>query len=154
MLGLYNSRVCPGARYYVEQHASQFALMHPLCWSTKISNHVSEKTFFFLSASLRLSSVITTWGSICTNCYIKSWNLSGGNTPPPKRSLGRAGGKLSVVRHRQVMAEWPNCLSCCLSRPANLPAPSSSLRSTDSLVQAGLSVPSEPGSSLASTLRQ
>lgn len=32
----------------------------------------------------------------------------------------------------------------CLSRPANHPSPSSSLRSTDSLVQTGLTLPSDP----------
>lgn len=64
----------------------------------------------------------------------------------PSGSLRRAGHELSVVRSRRVMAEWPNCLSCCLSRPANLPSPSSSQRSTDSLVPTGLTVPSDPGS--------
>lgn len=70
----------------------------------------------------------------------------------PSRSLGRAGGEPSGVHSRQVTAEWPNCLCCCLSRPANLPSPSSSLRSTDSLVRAGLTLPSDPGSSLVSGL--
>ncbi len=105
------------------------------------------KLFFGPLWALCLFFVIMAWRSSNVNYDINSWNLPE-STTCPQGSSGRAGGELSVVRSRQVTAEWPNCLSCCLSGTANLPSPSSPLRSTDSLACTGLTLPSDPDTDL------
>lgn len=107
--------------------------MHPLRADQPKSDHVSEKAAFFgplqfifisispplpPSPSFCMCVAITAWKSGHDNCDIKSWNVPESTTCP----LGPRGEQEeSVVRSRQVMAEWPNCLSCCLSRPAKPP---------------------------------
>lgn len=113
-------------------------------------NHITE-TAFFSSTVSSLSLIIRAWSSSYDNCMILRHGMCL-KAPHALWLLGESKRQLSVAHSRQVTAEWPNCLSCCLSRLPSLPSPSSSPRSMDFFVHTGLTLLSDPCSSLVSEL--
>lgn len=84
-------------------------------------NHVSETAFSSSPvSSFSLFLIIRAWSSSYDNCVILRHGMCL-KAPHALWLLGESKRQLSVAHCRQVTAEWPNCLSCCLSRAAKPP---------------------------------